>query len=231
MHQIDKIYTGYPFYGVPKITHQLKNDGVIINHKRVHRLMRVMGIQAIFPKKNMSRADKNHISFPYLLKNIVINRADQVWGTDITYIKLKKDWLYLVAIIDWFSRYVISWNLSDTLAMDFCLETLEQALKQNIPEIHNSDQGSQFTSAEYTNILQAKKIKISMDGKGRCFDNIFTERLWRTVKYEEVYLKDYQSPKEARQSLSEYFTFYNRKRLHQSLNYQTPEKIYFAKIN
>lgn len=229
MGQIDRIYTDYPFYGIRKITRQLKNESYPINHKRVQRLMRIMGIQAIFPGRNDSQANKSHPVFPYLLKDLKVNYANQVWGTDITYIKLNKSWLYLVAIIDWFSRYVIAWSLSDTLAIDFCLQTLEQALEKNIPEIHNSDQGSQFTSAEYTNILQAKNIKISMDGKGRCFDNIFTERLWRTVKYEEVYLKDYQSIKEAKQSLTEYFKFYNQKRFHQSLDYQTPEKVYFSR--
>lgn len=227
MHQIDKIYTDYPFYGIRKITRQLKNEGYPVNHKRVQRLMRVMGIQAIFPGKNSSQPDNSHPVFPYLLEDFKVKYPNQVWGTDITYIKLNKNWLYLVAIIDWFSRYVIAWNLSDSLTMDFCIQTLEEALSQNIPKIHNSDQGSQFTSLEYTNILQAKNIKISMDGKGRCFDNIFTERLWRTVKYEEVYLKDYQSPLEARRSLTEYFKFYNQKRFHQSLNYQTPEKVYF----
>lgn len=227
MQEIDRIYTDYPFYGIRRITAQLKQDGSITSRKKVQRLMQVMGIQAIFSRRNSSQPNKNHPVFPYLLKDLKVNHADQVWSTDITYIKLKGDWLYLVAIIDWFSRYVVAWNLADSMAMDFCIKTLSQALELNIPEIHNSDQGSQFTSAEYTGILQTKNIKISMDGKGRCFDNIFIERLWRSVKYEEVYLKDYQSPKEARQSLTEYFKFYNQKRLHQSLNYQTPEKVYF----
>lgn len=192
--------------------------------------MQVMGIQAVYPKPKLSFNNKQHEIYPYLLDNIVIVRPNQVWGADITYIRLRNTWFYLVAIVDWFSRYVISWELSDSLSVDFCLEALKKALQIAICEIHNSDQGIQFTSEAYLAILKAyEAIKISMDSRGRVFDNIFNERLWRSLKYEEVYLKEYASPKEARQSLKEYFTFYNQERLHQSLNYKTPVEVYFEK--
>ena len=227
MNQIDEIYTEFPYYGSPRITAQLRRDGLTVNHKAVERLMRIMGICAIFPKKNASLADKYHIHYPYLLNGIDINRPNQVWGTDITYVRAKNVWFYLVAILDWYSRYVIAWKLSPSLNVDFCLDVLGEALKIAQPEIHNSDQGSQFTASEYTQILLGKGIKISMDSRGRCFDNIFTERLWRTVKYEEVYLHDYQSYDESHDSLSKYFFIYNNKRLHQSLDYRPPSEIYF----
>ena len=194
--------------------------------------MGLMVIHAIHPKKkwNLSKPNKQHQKFPYLLNEINVNRPNQIWGTDITYIQANKDWFYLVALMDWFSRFVISWQLSKSLSSDFCVLNLKQALKINIPEIHNSDQGSQFTANNYIQILQQyQNIKISMDGRGRCFDNIFNERLWRTVKYEEVYLKDYQSFEEARSSLKEYFKFYNTIRLHSSLNDRTPEQSYFQR--
>lgn len=228
MNMIDEIYTRHPYYGSPKITAQLKRDGLIINHKRVERLMREMAIQAIFPKKFSSQANPNHLKYPYLLNGLDINYPNQVWGTDITYVRSRGSWFYLVAILDWFSRYVIAWRLSSNLSTGFCLDALAEALNRAKPEIHNSDQGSQFTSQEYIALLNScPKIKISMDGKGRCFDNIFTERLWRTVKYEEVYLKDYRSFNEADNSLAEYFRKYNHERLHESLNYSTPAEIYF----
>jgi putative transposase len=230
MHCIDKIYTAFPYYGSPKITAQLRRDGLIINHKKVERLMRVIGIQGIHPKKNTSKASAQHVKYPYLLKNLTIIRPNQVWGTDITYIRACGIWFYLVAILDWFSRYVIAWQLSQTMTVDFCRRALTDALAVAVPEIHNSDQGSQFTSEEYIGMLQGHpEIQISMDGRGRCFDNIFTERLWRTVKYEEVYLREYRSYHEAYQSLKTYFTTYNTKRLHQSLDYQTPAEVYFGK--
>ena len=188
MHEIDRIYTDYPFYGGRKITQQLKRNGFLVNHKRVYRLMRLMGIQAIYPKPNLSQPNKQHLVYPYLLKDLVIKHSNQVWGIDITYIRLRENWLYLVAILDWFSRYVLAWELSDNLEVGFCLEALEKALKTAIPDIHNSDQGVQFTSEEYLSLLKNHPdIRISMDGRGRAFDNIFNERLWRTVKYEEVY--------------------------------------------
>lgn len=229
MHKIDKLYTEFPYYGYPRITAQLRREGIIVNEKKIARLMKIMGIQAIYPKKSLSKNNTPHPVYPYLLNNLNIICPNQVWGTDITYIKAAKIWFYLVAIMDWFSRYVLAWKLSPNLSGDFCAETLRQALKINIPGIHNSDQGCQFTAEDYLAILKQKtQIRISMDGRGRCFDNIFTERLWRTVKYEEVYLKDYQSFTEAEKSLNQYFKTYNHKRLHQSLNYRTPAEVYFS---
>lgn len=230
MDEIDKIYTKCPFYGYPRITKELHKRSYPVNHKRVYRLMGIMGIEAVFPKPNVSRPNITHDIYPYLLKDLEISHPNQVWGIDITYVRMKKEWLYLVAILDWYSRYIVAWELSDSLSVSFCCETLRRALTIAVPDIHNSDQGSQFTSDEYLNLLKGKEtIKISMDHKGRCFDNIFTERLWRTIKYEEVYLKSYESPKDARQSLTDYVSFYNCERLHQSLEYKTPEEIYFAR--
>lgn len=214
-------------YGERRITAQLHRNGYPVNHKRVGRLMGVMGIEAVMPKRNLSIPDKSHLIYPYLLQDLKVERVNQVWGVDITYVRMKKEWLYLVAIMDWFSRYIISWELSDTMSVGFCSETLRRALTIARPEIHNSDQGSQFTSEEYTGILKSQEnIKLSMDHRGRCFDNIFTERLWRTIKYEEVYVKEYESPRHAKQSLSEYITFYNQRRLHSSLGYKPPAEIY-----
>lgn len=228
MDAIDELYTERPFFGVRRITEHLEIPGIVINHKRVHRLMQIMGIQAIYPKPKTSIPNKQHEKYPYLLKGVTAQYPNHIWGTDITYIRVKGTWMYLVAILDWFSRYVVSWELSDTLCVEFCIEGLKKALEIAIPEIHNSDQGSQFTAEEYLAILKAyETIKISMDGRGRAMDNIFTERLWRTVKQEEVYLREYQSPKEARMSLQKYFTFYNNDRKHQSHNYKTPATIYF----
>lgn len=229
MERMDKIYTKFPYYGAPKITAQLKREGESVNHKRIERLMGLMGIAAIFPKKNLSKNGKNHPKYPYLLNKVDINRPNQVWGTDITYVRANGMWFYLVAIMDWHSRYVISWQLSPSMETDFCVVCLKKALKTAQPEIHNSDQGSQFTADEYLAILKKhESIRISMDGRGRCFDNIFTERLWRTVKYEEVYLKEYNSFIDAEHSLKEYFQLYNCERIHEYLNYQTPAEVYFG---
>lgn len=231
MRRIDEIYTKFPYYGAPKITAQLNREGYGINHKRIERLMAAIGIQAIVPKRNLSKNGKNHAKYPYLLNKIDVNRPNYVWGTDITYIRANGKWFYLVAIIDWHSRYVISWKLSRSLETNFCTACLKEALKVALPEIHNSDQGVQFTAEEYLAILKEhESIRISMDGRGRCFDNIFTERLWRNVKYEEVYLKEYNSFDEAEYSLAEYFHVYNYERIHESLNYSTPAEVYF-KIN
>lgn len=233
MNAIDKIFTKYPFYGHRRIRKDLESDYKIqIGKKRTISLMKNMGLAAIYPKKKwrLSDPDKDTRKFPYLLSGLPIIESNQVWGTDITYVKLSKGFAYLVAIIDWFSRYVISWELSETLEIEFCLNNLRRALDIGAPEIHNSDQGSHFTSKKYIDILNSREnIKISMDGRGRCMDNIFTERLWRTVKYENIYLHEYGNIGEANQGLSEYFKFYNEKRKHQSLNYQTPAQIYFAK--
>lgn len=225
MDQIDKLYTKCPFYGARKIAHELS-----FNHKRIERLMGIMGIAAIFPKPNLSKNSIPHPIFPYLLKELNIYFPNQVWGIDITYLKMHGYFLYLVAIIDWYSRFVLSWEISDSLSTSFCIEALKNALTIGAPGIHNSDQGVQFTDESYLNVLRSyPEIKISMDGRGRAFDNIFTERLWRTLKYEEVYLKDYQNYKEAKEALKEYFYFYNNDRPHQSLNYQKPVEIYYGK--
>jgi len=230
MNAIDRIYTKRPYFGVPRLTRQLQEENIVVNHKRVYRLMKVMGIEAVRPKKSLSLPNVAHEIYPYLLDNVAISQPNQVWGVDITYVRLRQDWLYLFAVLDWYSRYILAWELSDTLSVGFCCETLKRALTIGIPGIHNSDQGSQLTAAEYLAILKSHpEIKISMDHKGRCFDNIFTERLWRTIKYEEIYLKDYSSPREARQSLTEYLKFYNEERFHQALQYKTPAKIYFGK--
>jgi putative transposase len=228
MDAIDKLYTKRPYFGVRRITKHLEIPDILVNHKRVHRLMQVMGIQAIYPRPNTSIGNKQHEIYPYLLTGVKAAYPNHIWGTDITYIRVKGTWMYLVAMLDWFSRYVISWELSDKLCVAFCTEALQKALAVGIPDIHNSDQGAQFTAEEYLALLKLyETIQISMDGRGRAMDNIFTERLWRTVKYEEVYLKEYQSPKEARQSLTEYFTFYNHERKHQAHKYRTPAEIYF----
>lgn len=228
MRLIDEQYTRTPFYGSPKMTHWLRRKGWEVNHKRVARLMQMMGLRAIMPRKSLSKNGKEHRKWPYLLAGIKIDRPNQVWSSDITYIRMARGFLYLVAVIDWFSRYVLSWELSNSLDSLFCLDALRAALRQGRPEVFNTDQGVQFTSADFTAELESAQIAISMDGRGRCFDNIFTERLWRTVKYEEVYLKDYASPGEARNNLREYFSFYNRERLHQALAYRTPLEAHLA---
>lgn len=229
MNLIDEQYTRTPFYGVPRMTAWLRRQGYGVNHKRIRRLMRLMDLEAIYPKPRLSIPSKENKIYPYLLNGVSIDRPDQVWGTDITYIRLAHGFMYLVAIMDWFSRYVLSWELSNTLETNFCLKALEGALMLSQPEIFNSDQGSQFTSLEFTDRLQTNGITISMDGRGRVFDNIFVERLWRTVKYEEVYLNHYQTVSEARLGLTKYFQFYNTERLHSSLEYRTPEEVYFRK--
>lgn len=204
----------------------LRRDGHEISRQRVQHYMREMGICAIYPGPNTSRRNFQHRVYPYLLRGLRVTRPDQVWGVDITYIRLLAGWLYLVAILDWYSRYVVSWELSDTLEIGFVLQAVERALSQGRPEIWNSDQGSHFTSPQYIARLEAAQVKISMDGRGRALDNIFTERLWRTVKYEEVYLHDYAGPHAARSGLTRYMEFYNHERPHQSLAYRTPGEVY-----
>jgi putative transposase len=227
MDKIDQEYTARPFYGSRKMTVFLNKQGHAVNRKRVQRLMRLMGIQAIYPGPNLSRRSHQHKIYPYLLRDVPIDRVNFVWSTDITYIRIQGGFIYLMAVIDWFSRYVLSWKLSNSLEASFCIDGLEEALEKAKPDIFNTDQGAQFTSDEFTASLEAKGVKISMDSKGRALDNIFVERLWRTVKYEEVYLKDYQSVSEAYHALADYFDFYNRERFHQSLDYRTPEEVYF----
>lgn len=229
MSRIDEIYTDMPYYGVMRITNQLRRDGYTVNEKRVRRLMRAMGLEAIYRKPNLSRNDASHPVYPYLLRGIPIVRPNQVWGTDITYIRMKRGFLYLVAFLDWYSRYVLAWRLSTMLTCDFVIEAAKEALTTGIPEITNSDQGVQFTSSDYLTVWNKGKTRISMDGRGRAMDNIFTERLWRSVKYEEVYLKDYDSVLDAKDGLTNYFDIYNNRRLHQALKYQTPAEVYFSK--
>ncbi len=226
--RIDEIYTHWPFYGSRKITAELRKERVI-NRKAVQRHMREMGIAAICPGLNLSQRRQDHAIFPYVLRNLTATSPNHVWGIDVTYIRLRAGWLYLVAVLDWYSRYVVSWELDQTLELPFVLEAVDRALTHATPTIWNSDQGSHFTSPQYIERLQQAQVHISMDGKGRALDNIFTERLWRTVKYEEVYLHDYAHRREARQHLVQYFDFYNYRRLHQALNYLTPAQVYFGK--
>ncbi len=227
MRRIDEMHLLRPFYGSRRLRDWLQDEGHGVNRKRVQRLMRQMGIMALYPKANTSRPGKGHKIYPYRLKGLVIDRPNQVWATDITYIPMARGFVYLVAIMDWYSRKVLAWRLSNTLDSDFCVEALEEALATHgTPAIFNTDQGCQFTSEAFTGVLQEAGITISMDGKGRWVDNVFIERLWRSLKYEEVYLKAYESVSEARRSIGEYFCFYNAERRHQSLNRRTPNQLY-----
>lgn len=229
MNAMDAIYTQYPFYGSRRMRYQLNAAHKInICREHVRRLMRLMGLEAIYPKKykGLSDPDDQHKKYPYLLQSVVAAYPNHIWGTDITYVRLEHGFAYLVALLDWFSRYVIAWQLSPNLEIEFCLENLSRGLLTGIPAIHNSDQGSHFTSPRYTDLLTAKDVQISMDGRGRCMDNIFTERLWRTVKYEDIFLKSYRDMSEAQRGLTEYFQFYNEKRPHQSLGNMTPAQAY-----
>jgi putative transposase len=221
MRRIDEQYLRTPFYGSRKLSVVLG-----VNRKRVQRLMRVMGIEAIYPKRRTTWPGAGHKIYPYLLRNVEVTRPDQVWASDITYVPLRHGFLYLVAVMDWYSRYVLSWRLSNTLTGSFCLEALDEALSRSQPEIFNSDQGSQFTAAAFTSRLESCGIAVSMDGRGRAIDNVFIERLWRSVKYEEVYLKDYTNGWDAEASLAAYFRLYDEERIHQSLGYRTPGDVY-----
>ena len=225
-HRIDALYTAHPFYGSRKIAALLG-----VNRKAIQHHMREMGMAGICPGRNLSKNSLEHRVFPYLLRQVQATRPNHIWGIDLTYIRLRAGWMYLVAVLDWFSRYVVSWELDQTMQVAFVLAAVERALAQATPEIWNSDQGSQFTSTEYIDRLQAAHVQISMDGRGRPLDNIFTERLWRTVKYEEVYLHDYATPREARQGLAMYFQFYNYERPHQALDYQSPAEVYFRTVD
>ncbi len=229
MRLLDEQYNRTPFYGIKRMTAWLQTQGYEVNHKRVARLMHLMGLEAIYPKPHLSQPGSTPQKYPYLLRGLSIDRVNQVWSTDITYIRMPRGFLYLVAILDWFSRYVLSWSVSITLDTSFCLEALDAALAVAQPEIFNNDQGVQFTNAEFTQRLQSAGIRISWDGRGRALDNIFVERLWRSVKYEEVYIKDYHSVPEAVSSLKQYFAFYNQERLHQALDYQTPAAVHWSK--
>jgi putative transposase len=228
-HRINEIYTKYPFYGSRRITVVLRKE-MLINRKTVQRYMREMGISGICAGPNLSIRKQAYQIYPYLLRNVISSYPNHIWGIDITYIRLRGGWMYLVAVLDWYSRYVVSWELDQTLEIPFVLKAVECALAQATPTIWNSDQGSHFTSPQYIERLLAAKVQISMDGKGRALDNIFTERLWRSVKYEEVFLYDYASPKEARQGLTRYLNFYNFERPHQSLKYCTPAEMYYNQV-
>ena len=230
MRLLDEQYTATPFYGVARMTAWLRQQGYNVNPKRVRRLMRQLGLEAIYPKPRLSQPGKGHRIYPYRLRGLTVTRANQVWSTDITYIRLRQGFIYLVAIMDWFSRYVLAWEVSVTMESSFCVSALDWALARAQPEIFNSDQGSQFTSTEFTDRLAQRGILISMDGRGRALDNVFVERLWRTVKYEEVYLKDYRNVGEAIHCLTSFFHFYNRRRIHQALEYRTPEAVYLGVV-
>jgi putative transposase len=226
MRLIDAAYTAQPFYGSRKITVWLRERGEVVNRKRVQRLMQVMGLVAIYPKPRLSVPGRGQRIYPYLLRNVAIRRPDQVWSTDITYVPLACGFMYLAAIIDWFSRYVLAWRLSNTLDGSFCLEMLDEALSQGRPEVFNTDQGVQFTSAAWTGRLESAGVSVSMDGRGRCLDNVFVERLWRTVKYEDIYLRGYETVLHLHHGLGRYFPYYNEERFHQALDYRTPAVVY-----
>jgi putative transposase len=227
-HRIDALYTAHPYYGSRRVAVVLRREGVVISRKAVQRQMREMGIAGIAPGPHTSRRVAGQPVYPYLLGSVTSAYPNHVWGIDITYVRLQASWMYLVAVLDWYSRYVVSWELDQTLELPFVLQAVRRALAQATPLIWNSDQGSHFTSPQYLALLQAADIRISMDGKGRALDNIFTERLWRTVKYEEVYLHSYDSPREARLGLRRYLAFYNHERPHQALGYRTPAEVYHA---
>jgi putative transposase len=230
MRCIDLEYTDHPFYGTRQMRNVLRRKGYKINRKRVQRLMRKMGIQSIAPKPNTSKAHPQHKVYPYLLRNFDVNRSNQVWCSDLTYIRLAGGFVYLTAVMDWHSRYVLSWELSITMDSEFCVSALERALRcHGTPLIFNTDQGAQYTSHEFTQALKDKEIKISMDGKGRAMDNIMIERLWRSVKYEEIYVNEFKSVEQLRKALKKYFNFYNHERPHQSFNAQTPAEVYYGK--
>jgi putative transposase len=226
MRKIDEQYTARPFYGSRRMTRWLIDQGEEVNRKRVQRLMRTMGLEAIYPKPRLSAAGTGHKIYPYLLRGVTIQRPDQVWSTDITYVPMVSGFMYLAAVIDWYSRYVIAWRLSNTLDGAFCLEMLEEALRSGKPEVFNTDQGVQFTACAFTGCLERAGVAVSMDGRGRALDNVFVERLWRSVKYEDIYIRGYEVVPELYQGLVRYIGFYNNERLHQSLGYRTPAAVY-----
>ncbi len=232
MRLIDEIHLELPAYGSRRVRDELETHGHLVNRKKVQRLMQQMCIQALYPKKRTSIPGKGHKIYPYRLRGLVIDRPNQVFATDITYIPMAKGFMYLVAIMDWHSRKVLSWRLSNSMDSHFCVDALEEALSRyGVPEIFNTDQGAQFTSAAFTGVLKKHDITISMDGKGRWVDNVFVERLWRTVKYEDIYLKAYETPAELRRGLDHFFKFYNTRRRHTSLDRKTPDEVYFGQLN
>ncbi len=226
MRLIDQEYTAHPFLGSRRMTRWLVQQGEAVNRKRVQRLMRLMGLEAIYPKPKLSVAGRGHRIYPYLLRDVNIERPDQVWSTDITYVPLARGFMYLAAIIDWYSRYVLAWQLSNTLDGSFCLDLLEEALGRGKPEVFNTDQGVQYTAQAWTGRLERAGVAVSMDGRGRCLDNVFVERLWRSVKYEDIYIHRYEMVPQLQQGLGRYFPYYNEERFHQSLDYRTPAAVY-----
>jgi putative transposase len=226
MRRIDEQYTAYPFYGSRRMTAWLNEEGEEVNRKRVQRLMRQMGLEAIYPKPKLSTAGKGHRIYPYLLRGVKVERPNQVWSSDITYVPMSSGFMYLAAVIDWYSRYVLAWKLSNTLDGTFCLEMLEEALRGGRPEVFNTDQGVQFTAEAFTRTLETAGVAVSMDGRGRALDNVFVERLWRSVKYEDIYVRCYEDVPGLWRGLDRYFVFYNYGRLHQSLGYRTPSDVY-----
>jgi putative transposase len=231
MRLIDEIHLQWPFYGSRRTRDELEDRGYKVNRKRVQRLMRLMDLRALYPRRRTSQPGKGHKIYPYLLRDLPVERANQAWATDICYLPMAKGFMYLVAIMDWHSRRVLSWRVSNTMDTDFCIEALEEALQRfGAPEIFNTDQGAQFTSEAFTDVLKDHGIKISMDGKGRWIDNVFVERLWRSVKYEDVYLHAYETPTELRAGLARYFTFYNTRRRHSALDRRTPHAVYYEQV-
>lgn len=228
MHLIDREYLEHPFYGSRRMTEVLKAKGYCINRKRVQRLMQEMGLEAVYPKKNLSQPGEPETKFPYLMRTLKIDRPNKAWCADITYIPLEEGFGYCVVIMDWWSRYVLSWRISNSMDVSFCLEALEEAFLRGKPEVFNTDQGSQFTSTQFVEMLLAREISVSWDGQGRALDNIFIERLWRSLKYEDIYLRGYKELREARDGISKYFTFYNQDRPHQALRNQTPMVMHFG---
>jgi len=235
MRRLDELYTDNPFYGIRRMTACLREEGELVNHKRMQRLLRLMGLEALYPKPNLSKAAPNHRLYPYRLRGVEIERSDQVWSYDISYLPMPKGFVYLIAIMDWRvpsgCRYILSWEISMTMEVDFCLDALARALQVSRPQIFNTDQGSQFTSLAFTSRLLEANITISMDGKGRCFDNIWTCRFWRSLRREDIYLKEYSSVEELLVGLKAYFDKYNQHRPHQFLNYRTPQAVYFEQLN
>jgi putative transposase len=227
MRAIDREYTSHPFYGIRKITHALHLDGWHINHKRVAALMKLMGLEAIAPKPNLSKKAQENRVFPYLLRNVSITAPNQVWSTDITYIPMRRGFMYCTAVIDWFSRFVLAWEISNTLDTGFCVTVVQRAFELTVPEIFNTDQGSQYTSDEFIGCLTRAKVRISMDGRGRALDNVFIERLWRSLKYEKIYLHEFEDGYELKTAVDEYFTFFNHNRFHAALGNATPAQVYY----
>ncbi len=228
-HRIDELYLEFPYYGARRMAAQLQREGQSFDRKTVRKYMQEMGLIAVYPGPNLSKRQSEHQVFPYLLRDVSPSAPNHVWGTDITFIRLRQGWMFLVAVLDWYSRYIVSWALDDTLAIGFVLDATRQALTQATPQIWNTDQGSQFTSPQFTELVLASGARLSMDGKGRALDNIFTERLWRTIKYDHVYLHDWGTPREARESLNQFIRIYNERRLHEALGYRPPAEVYFAK--